>query len=103
MFSRLSVFVGGFDLGAAEAVCGSDGIEEIEVVDLLDSLVDKSLVIVDDASGQLRYRMLETVRAFAAERLDSCGADPDGARARTSRRPHAAISTTSSPSRSRRT
>ncbi len=75
MFSRLSVFVGGFDLGAAEAVCGDDDIDDIDVVDLLDSLVDKSLVHVDDASGQLRYRMLETVRAFAADRLDT--AEPE--------------------------
>jgi predicted ATPase/class 3 adenylate cyclase len=70
MFARLSVFVGGFDIAAAEGVCADDDIDELDVVELLDSLVDKSLVHVDDASGHLRYRMLETVRAFAAERLD---------------------------------
>lgn len=70
LFSRLSVFVGGCDLGAAVAVCSDDGLDEVDVVDLLDSLVDRSLVRVDDASGHVRYRMLETVREFAADRLD---------------------------------
>jgi tetratricopeptide (TPR) repeat protein len=69
MLTRLSVFVGGFDLQATEAVCADDRIDELAVVDLLGSLVDKSLVHIDDTSGHLRYRMLETVRAFAAERL----------------------------------
>ncbi|MDT9693798.1 AfsR family transcriptional regulator, partial [Streptomyces sp. P9(2023)] len=66
---RLSVFSGGCDLEAAEAVCPSGAI-----LDLLGSLVDKSLVVAapgDD--GGMRYRLLETVAEYAAERLDEAG------------------------------
>lgn len=70
MFRRLSVFTGGLDLAAAEAVCTGDEVEDWEVLDHLDSLVDKSLVMtVDDGSGGTRYRMLEPVRQYAQERL----------------------------------
>ncbi|MER5882546.1 BTAD domain-containing putative transcriptional regulator [Streptomyces sp. NPDC001941] len=65
---RLSVFAGGCDLAAAEAVCGP------EALDLLGSLVDKSLVVAaPDAGGEMRYRLLETVGEYAAERLDAAG------------------------------
>ncbi|MFN0088744.1 MAG: ATP-binding protein, partial [Acidimicrobiales bacterium] len=67
LFDRLSVFAGGFDAGAAEAVCGGDPLDELEVFDLLGSLVDKSLVVVDRESG--RYRLLETLRQFGESRL----------------------------------
>jgi predicted ATPase/class 3 adenylate cyclase len=63
LFARLSVFVGGCTLEAAEAVCDAD-------VDTLQSLVDKSLVRVRD---QGRFWMLETIREYAAERLDASG------------------------------
>ncbi len=66
---RLSVFIDGFDLPAARAVCGLDGIESFDVMDLLGSLVDKSLVVAEPSDGSLRYRMLETIRQFAAELL----------------------------------
>ncbi len=66
---RLSVFVEGFDLSAARAVCGFDGIESFDVTDLLGSLVDKSLVMAEPSEGSLRYRLLETIRQFAAELL----------------------------------
>jgi predicted ATPase len=67
---RLSVFVEGFDLDAAEAVCGLGDIDEFEVTDLLGSLVDKSLVVAEPGlSGTVRYRLLETIRQFSAERL----------------------------------
>ena len=57
------------DLDAAEAVCGGDDIESWEVVDLLGSLVDKSLVQADPAVETVRYRLLETIRQYAAEPL----------------------------------
>ena len=69
LFARLSVFAGGCTLEAAEAVGGGGEIEAGEVLDLLTSLVDKSLVTIDVESG--RYRMLDTVRHYAAERLAS--------------------------------
>jgi predicted ATPase/class 3 adenylate cyclase len=73
LLARLSVFAGGFGLAAAEAVCGSGGLDVLEVADLLGSLVDKSLVVAEPAGGTLRYRLLETIRLFAAERLAEAG------------------------------
>jgi len=75
LLGRLSVFAGGFDLDAAEAVCGSGGLDVLDVAGLLGSLVDKSLVVADPAGGTLRYRLLETIRLFAAERLAEAGDD----------------------------
>ena len=69
LLGRLSVFPGGFDLAAAEAVCGYGTIDAAEVAMLLGSLVDKSLVMTEPAAAGLRYRLLETIRLFAAERL----------------------------------
>ena len=70
-FSRLSVFAGGFDLDAAEAVAGRDGIYDQQGLDLLARLVDRSLVQVEDVDGgETRYRLLETVRQYARERLE---------------------------------
>ncbi len=66
---RLSVFAGSFELEAAEAICAADGIDAIDVLDLLGSLVDKSLVIADRTAESLRYRLLETVRQYAAQEL----------------------------------
>jgi tetratricopeptide (TPR) repeat protein len=66
---RLSVFVDGFGLEAAEAVCGLGELESFEVADLLGSLVDKSLVVAEPREDAIRYRLLETIREFAAERL----------------------------------
>jgi predicted ATPase/class 3 adenylate cyclase len=66
---RLSVFVEGFDLEAVEAICGLGDIELFDVTDLLGSLVDKSLVVAEPTGGAIRYRLLETIRQFAAERL----------------------------------
>jgi len=75
LLRRLSVFAESFDLPAAESVCGFGDIEPPEVADLLGSLVDKSLVATDLAAAGMRYRMLETIRQFAAERLLDTGAD----------------------------
>jgi len=65
----LSVFAASFDLAAVEAVCGSGDLDVLDVADLLGSLVDKSLVVAEPAGGTLRYRLLETIRLYAAERL----------------------------------
>jgi predicted ATPase len=73
MLGRLSVFAGSFDLDAAEAVCGSGDLDVSDVADLLGSLVDKSLVAAEQAGAGLRYRLLETIRLFAAERLAEAG------------------------------
>ncbi|MFF5130051.1 BTAD domain-containing putative transcriptional regulator [Streptomyces syringium] len=74
---RLSVFAGGCDLSAAEEVCAADGPDAVhgrDVAALLGSLVDKSLVVAAPAAdGQMRYRLLETVGEYAAERLDEAG------------------------------
>jgi predicted ATPase/DNA-binding XRE family transcriptional regulator len=75
LLARLSVFTGGFGLGAAEAVCGSGDFDVLDVAGLLGSLVDKSLVIAEPAPTVLRYRLLETIRLFAAERLAEAGGD----------------------------
>ena len=69
LFRRLAVFVGGFDLDAAQTVAGDDEVERYQVLDQLTLLVDKSLVVVDDSAGRTRYRLLETVRQFAQEKL----------------------------------
>ena len=77
----LSVFAESFDLEAAEEVCCLQDIEEFDVDDLLGSLVDKSLVVAEPSGGKARYRLLETIRQFAAERLvesDEVAADAVG-------------------------
>ncbi len=76
LFARLAVFVGGFDLAAAEAVCGAEPLDSLDVLDLLASLVEKSLVMLDESSGQARYRMLETLRDYAMDKLDQSGGKP---------------------------
>jgi tetratricopeptide (TPR) repeat protein len=65
LLDRLSIFAGGFDLAAAEAVCGADPIMPEDVVDLVTSLVEKSLVMFRQDDGRSRYGMLETIREFA--------------------------------------
>jgi predicted ATPase/class 3 adenylate cyclase len=69
LLARLSVFAGSFGLDAAESVCGFAGLDALDVADLLGSLVDKSLVVAEPAVTALRYRLLETIRLFAAEQL----------------------------------
>ncbi|MGO8959344.1 MAG: adenylate/guanylate cyclase domain-containing protein [Streptosporangiaceae bacterium] len=72
---RLSVFAESFDLEAAEAVCGFGDIDAFDVTGLLGSLVDKSLVVAEPTGGAFRYRLLETIRQFTAERRAEVGAD----------------------------
>jgi predicted ATPase/class 3 adenylate cyclase/DNA-binding CsgD family transcriptional regulator len=73
LFRRLAAFMGGFDLDAARAVCSSDDTQPHQVLDQLTLLVDKSLVVADDVRGRTRYRMLETVRQYAQEKLSDSG------------------------------
>ena len=74
LFERLSVFQGGFDLAAAQYVCSVDRLDAFDVFDLVSALVDKSLIIVDVGGDTARYRLLETLRQFAGDRLDEAGA-----------------------------
>ena len=69
ILDRCSVFVGGFDLQSACAVVGSEDTDDFAVLDVLDALVRKSLLIADRSSGQTRFAMLETIRQFAEEQL----------------------------------
>jgi predicted ATPase/DNA-binding CsgD family transcriptional regulator len=69
LLARLSVFAGGFGLDAAEEVASRDGIDRYQVLDLLSGLVDRSLVQVEEGEGDARYRLLETVRVYARQRL----------------------------------
>ena len=68
LLERLSVFAGGWTLEAAEAIGADDDLDRSSVLDVLSNLVDRSLVALD--AGGSRYRLLETVRAYAKERLD---------------------------------
>jgi predicted ATPase/class 3 adenylate cyclase len=71
---RLAVFAGGFSLEGAEQVCSRDGLDDWQIFDLLASLVDKSIVNADRALGaETRYRLLETVRQYAREKLFDAG------------------------------
>ena len=72
LLRRLSVFVGGSTLEAAEAVCAGGTVAAADVFDLLCSLVDKSLLQIADAGGP-RYRMLETIREYGLERVSEAG------------------------------
>jgi predicted ATPase len=83
---RLTVFVDGFDLDAAEAVCATESIESFVVTDIISSLVNKSLVTAERSSGSLRYGLLETIRQYAIEQLLQVDGDE---RAYETRRLHA--------------
>ncbi|MGB9223710.1 ATP-binding protein, partial [Mycobacterium sp.] len=67
VLDRCSVFAGGFDLQSACAVGGSDDLDEYAILEVLDALVRKSLLIADRSSGRTRFSMLETIRQFAEE------------------------------------
>lgn len=81
LFRQLSVFAGGFDLEAAEVVCGGDGVVRAQVLDVLTRLVDKSLVVLEERSGDARYRLLEPIRQYARDRLAGVRRDRDRAEA----------------------
>ena len=73
LFSRLSVFTGGCELAAIEAVCADERVPPNEILDILSRLVDKSLVTVDIGSTPVRYSQLQTLREYADERLVASG------------------------------
>ncbi|MGW3229242.1 ATP-binding protein [Kitasatospora sp. NPDC001095] len=73
LWARLSVFVGGFDLEAAEYVCAGEGIEAEEVLDLLDELVAKSVVLSGDSAFGVRFRLLDSLREYGGQWLRAAG------------------------------
>ncbi len=77
LFRRLAVFLGGFDLDAAQSVAGTTEVERYQVLDQLTLLVDKSLVVAENTTGRTRYRLLETVRQYALEKLGESGEADD--------------------------
>ncbi len=77
---RLSVFAGGFTLEAAEAICAGEGVDEADVLDLLSRLVEKSLVVSEAMVSEARFRLLETVRQYAREKLMGSGEAADALR-----------------------
>jgi predicted ATPase/class 3 adenylate cyclase len=84
VLSRLSVFAGGFDLEAAEAVAQGSEVDDLSAVNHLSSLVDKSLVQAE-GTDRIRYRLLETVRQYAEKRLEQSG---EGDEVRRAHRDH---------------
>jgi predicted ATPase/class 3 adenylate cyclase len=73
LFARLGVFAGGFGLEAATNICGGEDLNEIDTLDLLSSLTDKSLVVADTSGATERYRLLESTAAYALEKLSAAG------------------------------
>ncbi|MFD9680033.1 ATP-binding protein [Rhodococcus sp. NPDC059969] len=72
LWGRLSVFSGGFDLNAAEGVCGQD-MNSTEVLDLVTALVEKSILIREETNGDVRYHLLDLLREYGHEKLESAG------------------------------
>jgi predicted ATPase len=102
LLQRRSVFSGGFDLQSVCAVVGSDDIDEYTILDLLDALVRKSLLIADRSSERTRLSMLETIRQFAACAAHGRGvpaaAGAERGRRRDVRSPRAQCSASPKPS-----
>ncbi len=69
LFRRLAVFAGGWSLDAARVVCRATATSDGTIPDLLEQLVNKSLVVVEERAGEMRYRLLDTLRAYALARL----------------------------------
>lgn len=69
LLRRLSVFAGSFRLEAAEAICSGEGVDEVDVLDLLSQLIDKSLVHSEEHDEISRYRLLTTIRQYGYERM----------------------------------
>jgi predicted ATPase len=73
LFTRLGIFSGEFGLNAAAAVCAGAGLDESDILDMLCSLSDKSLLVADTTGAQERYRLFESTSAYALERLTASG------------------------------
>ncbi|HLZ30748.1 MAG TPA: AAA family ATPase [Chloroflexota bacterium] len=84
LFDRLAVFAGGWTVEAAEAVCGGEDIDRTDVLELVARLASKSLIVADGHEEGMRYRLLETLRQYGAEKLEASG------QASAARRRHAA-------------
>ena len=82
LFQRLGVFIGGFDLAAAETVCADEALDSLDILDLLGSLVDKSLVLSGAQDAKTRYRWLDTLREYAHAKLVGGSGDAPGTAAR---------------------
>ncbi|MBO0703420.1 MAG: LuxR family transcriptional regulator, partial [Candidatus Dormibacteraeota bacterium] len=77
LLRRLCAFAGRFDLEDMESVCAFDGIDRAQALDVLSSLVDRSLVIKGETGGRATYRLHETMREFALLKLREAGEEPD--------------------------
>ena len=77
LLRRLAVFAGGFSLDAAEQVCGDRQVAPADVLDLLTQLLDKSLAHLETGPASGRYRLLETIREYALEKLRAAGEEPE--------------------------
>ncbi len=78
LLRRLAVFAGGWTLEAAEAIASGDGLDRYDILDLLTQLINKSLVIVESTpTEEARYRLLETIRQYAREKLAASGESAD--------------------------
>ncbi len=73
LLRRLAVFSGGWMLELAEQICGDEKLDEMDILDMLTHLVDKSLIAVEEECGAMRYRILETVHQYAREKLFESG------------------------------
>ncbi|SNR32465.1 non-specific serine/threonine protein kinase [Haloechinothrix alba] len=73
LWARSSVFSGSFGLEAAEAVCSGDGLDRHVVLDVIDGLLDKSVLLREERQGEARYRMLEPMRQYGEDRLRASG------------------------------
>jgi predicted ATPase/class 3 adenylate cyclase len=73
LFSRLSIFFNGWTLEAAESVCANQVVHSDDVLNLLEQLINKSLVMKEEMQGETRYRMLETIRQYASEKMVESG------------------------------